>query len=544
MNYIVLVTSFILPVILLQKVNWISKNTSENDLYNLEEFDDDIIAAAIAATATDDDDGNVINTDIKNDDDDDDIYANAAAVAAAAVTINHERVLLTNDVSNIDINIFNNNDEDDDKGNIPSTTTKNENHNKRGHTRYDDDVNVDNNRNTNDDDNNDNTDDDDGSHDSNSNNDILLNMSSLSDINLSQKYESRRFKNILLDGGNAKAISYIGAFKAFADLGYFQNDQYTFTQISGTSTSCLMGFIMGLDIHPQILETLVYNLNVVAKLINFNIKYLLDDQFQQNSDEETSWFDNIKNSYNLLNKNNEFIKLWKYRNSPGLSTERALLKLIYSHILKKSPHYKKFKRNETLTFEKIYKITGHKLACFVTNLSKRTLVELSYTKTPNENILNAIYASLTIPGLFKPLQNDDFDILIDGSYLNSFPMSMVSSDNDQAKTLGLSLNVKTSPAAIFNEKPNHNKNLMEKQQNSKKLQNSQLNLKEIDTLEYVQLLHKLLLYKNQQQLQHQQYENDIIYLNSPIEALSYNISATMISMAINRAYLNVITFFK
>ncbi|ATZ81509.1 hypothetical protein DiNV_CH01M_ORF27 [Drosophila innubila nudivirus] len=460
MNYIVLVTSFILPVILLQKVNWISKNTSENDLYNLEEFDDDIIVAAAAAAAAtdDDDDGNVINTDIKNDDDDD-IYANTAAA------INHERVLLTNDVSNVDINIFNN-DDDDDKGNIPSTTTtttKNENHiniknNKRGHTR--DNVNVDNNnRNINDDDNNnnnnnnDNTDDDDGSgdgdgggsssssHDSNSNNDILLNMS---DINLSQKYEGRRFKNIILDGGNAKAISYIGAFKAFADLGYFQNDQYTFTQISGTSTSCLMGFIMGLDIHPQILETLVYNLNVVAKLINFNLKYLLDDQFQKNdkdSYEEISWFDNIKNSYNLLNKNNEFIKLWKYRNSPGLSTERALLKLIYSHILKKSPHYKKFKKIETITFKNIYKITGHKLACFVTNLSKQSLIELSYTKTPNENILNAIYASLTIPGIFKPLQNDDSDILIDGSYLNSFPISMVI-DNDDDTMMMMPITIK------------------------------------------------------------------------------------------------------
>ncbi|ATZ81510.1 patatin-like phospholipase-like protein [Drosophila innubila nudivirus] len=96
------------------------------------------------------------------------------------------------------------------------------------------------------------------------------------------------------------------------------------------------------------------------------------------------------------------------------------------------------------------------------------------------------------------------------------------------------------PAAFFNENPN------QRQQKSKTWQNSQLNLKEIDTFEYVQLLHKLLLFKNQQQLQqqHQQYERNIIYLNSPIETLSYNISSTMISMAINRAYLNVITFFK
>ncbi|AYP97910.1 DiNV CH01M ORF27-like protein [Mauternbach virus] len=541
MNYLVLVTSFILPAILLQKATWIWNGgiRSESDLYNL-----DIVI----------DDG---NDDVN---DDDGIISNPITIDVSA------------DISNAT----------DDVDIVPLREGGNNNNNNEATTIIDNDS------------------------CNNEHDDILLKLPA---IDLTEKYDGQRFKNIVLDGGNAKAISYIGAFKAFADLGYFQNDQYTFAQISGTSTSCLMGFIMALDIHPQILETLVYNLNVVSQVVNFNLKYLLDRLLQENDQNanETSWFENIKHSYNLLNRNNDFIRLWKYQNSPGLSNERALLRLLYNHILKKSPHYKKLKTFETITFNNIYKLTGHKIACFVTNLSKKSLIELSYNETPNENIFNAIYASLTIPGIFKPLQNDDSDILIDGAYLNNFPISIIDSRNTehmQLKTLGLSLNtesdlmpinnnddndnvaatattttmtntITTTTAAAAAAKNNNNNpikngksvNTMKNEANSnllknneknckhfvkkaKKLQNYTLNLKEIDTLEYAQLLHKLLLAKSQHYQQQQQQQGNkhlkqnIIYLDSPIEALSYNISSSMISMAINRAYLNVIKFFK
>jgi len=407
----------------------------------------------------------------------------------------------------------------------------------------------------------------------------------------------KKFETLNLDGGGAKVISHIGALKALMDLGYYTNDRYSFRQIVATSTSCLLGFLVSLDISPVKLETLVYDSETMThlpdtKLLEF-LRKISDvvisssttkksknptDQQSSPSSESTplsepptiepntsGWFSDLVKSYDIIAQTNRFVESWSDQNSPGLSNEVSLMQFIRNHLMIHSRHIQHFENIETITFADVTRITGHELTCYVTNLSKRSMLELSYNRTPNENILGAVYASMTIPGIYKPtIYEATGDLLIDGSYLNSFPVDLLPKETTSpSSTISISLKnhestilalaAKRSIATPLFVVPSDRKPINVKSESNKTpWWSSRLTLSNMDTFKYALLLHEFLLSINNDVrsivdtpsvLETNLPEPRIIALNSPIGTLEYNMTATRISQAINNGYLNTMTHF-
>ncbi|EKE04790.1 MAG: hypothetical protein ACD_20C00003G0017 [uncultured bacterium] len=79
------------------------------------------------------------------------------------------------------------------------------------------------------------------------------------------------------------------------------------------------------------------------------------------------------------------------------------------------------KGNEPVTFKDIKK----DLVIIATNISYTTFKEYSKSTTPDVEIAYAIRASISIPGFFKPIWEDD-ECLVDGDVINNFPIWLFS----------------------------------------------------------------------------------------------------------------------
>lgn len=251
------------------------------------------------------------------------------------------------------------------------------------------------------------------------------------------KLSNRHYNHLVFEGGGSRAIAYIGALKALKSLQYYRNGRYLFEKIGGTSSGCFMSFIVALDIDPLKIEALIHRIDIFTKSLNFDID-LLNSKIT--SDTTANWFKSLINSYKLIMRATKLVDLWQNNESPGLSSEEKFTQFIHEHILPLSPYARQFKKHKIITFYDIYKFSQHKLACFATRLTDRKLVEFSVMRTPKENVFKAMYASMTIPGIFKPLDDGYGNPLIDGSFINNFPITMNDSptyfSND---TLGFSL---------------------------------------------------------------------------------------------------------
>lgn len=429
-----------------------------------------------------------------------------------------------------------------------------------------------------------------------------------------QQHYKLQFQHLVLEGGGSRAISYVGALKALKDLQYYTNNRYRFEKIGGTSTGCFVGLIVALDIDPKKLESLIYKMDIITKNLNFDIN-LFDATTQQQSN-KYNWFQSIIKSYNLIVKVTQLIDLWQNNASPGLSSEEKFIYFIRRHLLPLSPHAKRFESRQIITFYELYKITRHQLTCFATRLIDQSLVEFSVSKSPKENIFKGVYASMTIPGIFKPLDDNCGSPLIDGSLVNNFPITMndIPSNNQISHTtLGLKLNDDNNNGGandddtdntnddddddddydyeymIYNKyknvKNNNNQNIDDNNNNhdddyddivtdaiiddnnddaegaTTEIHHVQapattttlqlrsatqpFKFKKLNTYDYATMLYTILLMRNNKMYTENPYNrNRIIYLNSPLKPLEFQIETQRIAFAIRRSYVKTITFFQ
>lgn len=354
---------------------------------------------------------------------------------------------------------------------------------------------------------------------------------SVENFELYTQQPSQKFKNLILEGGGAKAISYIGALKAFKNSGYYHDKRYTFENISGTSSGCLMGLFISLDIEPDKLETEVFANDIFSSISTFNLNLLtVTDEMiidKELDEMQKSWFSAFKNTYKLIVKVSKLLQLWSINKSPGLSTDQKYQKFITTVIFPMSPYKNLLEAN--MTFDDLYRLTGHRLTCYASRLKENTIVEFNAQSTPKEYVLKGVYASISIPGIFKPVTDNYGYPLVDGGVLNNFPIYDYDLNGiPSQETLGLSLN-------------NGNHDMHDRKALS--APTVQFQFSQISTYDYVLMLYSLI---NDEDIPlyilDSRNKNRIVYLDSPLQVLSTNIKSSILSLAINRAYFNTLVF--
>lgn len=344
--------------------------------------------------------------------------------------------------------------------------------------------------------------------------------------------EELKFDSLALEGGGSKSISYVGALLAFKEMGYYKEGLYKFNTIGGTSAGCFVSFLISLDVSPAALEELVYKMDIFQSSINFNVDLFDTNNAPEKSSSHT-WFNTIMKTFALITKARDIVDLWLDYDSPGLSTEEMFLRFLNDIIVPLSPHKAFIPDITRLTFYDLAEITNHNLRCFATQLNDKILYEFSVKRTPNEHVVKAIYASMALPGLFKPLNDGYGNTLVDGGLLYNFPITMNDRGNDiDKRTLGLSLNKKNDAGqSVIHKDPNVS------------ISGSKFAFTKLNTLEYIEAIYSVFTEKELHLYSNDPINNDrIIYLESPIKTLNLNIVDSLKSLAINKAYLNTISF--
>jgi len=116
---------------------------------------------------------------------------------------------------------------------------------------------------------------------------------------------------------------------------------------------------------------------------------------------------------------------------------------------------KKFYENKDSDFEKssvTFRDIDKDLIIIATDVSNGDFKEFSRVKTPDIEIAHAVRASVSIPGFFKPVWEND-KCLVDGDIINNFPVWKDSSDiiaNTNSKILEFRLEGTEKPKEISN----------------------------------------------------------------------------------------------
>lgn len=347
---------------------------------------------------------------------------------------------------------------------------------------------------------------------------------------------NEQYENLVLEGGGMKSVSYVGAMKAFLDHDYYRDGAYTFKNIAGTSAGCLFGFLISLDIHPNLLEELVYNTdfaNILFSPVVSDILNCLPPLHQSKAEQQpSSIFNLITFPYTVLKIAMNIIKLWTLDN-PGLDTPKHIITWLMMSVIPQSQYEDRI--NIDTTMDDLYHITGHNLTCFAARLNDNKILTYNRFTTPNKTIFDVMTDSMALPLLFKPsvdMPESPFPI-VDGGIFNNFPIGFFdTSDYLCSRTVGLSLQKNISDRNV---------------RSSVSVATTTTNdiSKKYSTLDYFTMLYSALMAREATFYSSDvRNRNRIVYLDSPLSTLSRDHEINILMMAINRAYLNTLKFLR
>lgn len=178
-------------------------------------------------------------------------------------------------------------------------------------------------------------------------------------------------KNILvLSGGGAKGIAFIGALRSLQNRGILSN----ITTYAGTSIGALILFLLNIGYTPDELYDFVKNFDF-SKLKSFNITTLLETY--------------------------------------GLDDGEKVKKFLIRFLMAK-------KLSPDITFEQLYEKTNKTLLVTSVNVNERHIEYFSHTTHPTMSIVQAIRMTTSIPFIFKPVTFNG-NTYIDGGCIDNFP---------------------------------------------------------------------------------------------------------------------------
>lgn len=324
-----------------------------------------------------------------------------------------------------------------------------------------------------------------------------------------------RYENLVLEGGGFKGLSYIGALKALKQYGYYVDDRYAFRNISGTSVGCLFGLFVALDIDPERLESLAYRTNFVELLDADDTADDLLFDFPRFSDYTIVGC--ARFAVRAVRYTIRVVKLWLSSKSPGLVSGTSLISWLMNKVVPLSRH----RIDPDITMNEFATLTNHDLTCYVTRLIDTELIRYNAEQSPNARLFDALYASISLPIVFKPLLDEHGRPLVDGGLLDNFPIYAYDHHDEKSRvTLGLSLHAAatTTKTTIVNER--------------------------VSSVSYIKHLISTMI--NGQPFF--AYATDprnrdrVVYLNSPLRSLDYDMTRSRVHDAIERAYRETVRF--
>ena len=195
-------------------------------------------------------------------------------------------------------------------------------------------------------------------------------------------YDKKTISHLVLSGGGGSGFIYLGALRYLQQENYLEHIKH----ISGTSIGSLFGAIFALNISMGDFEIFLKEKLKTLKKNNINFIELIDN-------------------FGLIDKENNF-----------------LFKII-------KEFFEKYNYN-TYTFLDLAKNKG--INILIQTLHFSTLKEFVFNidTTPNVLLLDAIYASMSLPFIFKPYKIGN-ELYIDGGVTNNIPIKSFYNINNE-----------------------------------------------------------------------------------------------------------------
>lgn len=261
-----------------------------------------------------------------------------------------------------------------------------------------------------------------------------------------QQHTKLQYTNLVFDG-NSQAIgitslAYIGALKALKETNLYNENlqRWRFRQIAGTSTGCLYALMTALQIDPDDMELAVYKDDFVERVFPLQRKDLFADAFTLDDINRSNAFFAYWNSLwsftRIMDRAFKLVVRWNHFNSPGIFTYTDVVESVM-------PILEKYKRVPVysvanVTFADFSNNYGVNLSCVAANLYDGRPFLFDTRHTPNVPVMMAVYAAMSIPGIYKLMQPSPLIgpyVLIDGSLaLRTQNLSRFYDDDDNSGT--------------------------------------------------------------------------------------------------------------
>ena len=202
----------------------------------------------------------------------------------------------------------------------------------------------------------------------------------------------RKIKHLVLSGGNVWGFNMVGILEEAIYTGFLHMDDVE--TIHATSVGSIMAALFALKIEPQLLHEYI-----------------------------------IKRPWDAVCKANRYSVLEIYDNRG----------IIHSGFIKDilSPILKSVDLPVDITLADFHKYNGIDFHIYSTELNRYELVDISFKTHPEWKLIDAVYASSSVPLFFSPLIRGD-KCYVDGGFFLNYPISKCNVENKD-EVLGISL---------------------------------------------------------------------------------------------------------
>jgi predicted acylesterase/phospholipase RssA len=205
-------------------------------------------------------------------------------------------------------------------------------------------------------------------------------------------------KNIVLPGGGALGIQFLGALEKLEMENFWKRDEIE--SIYGTSVGAIIGTFICLKYDWETLN-----------------KYII----------ERPWHESIK-----INPN----QLLNLYDKKGIF-DGDFFKVIFKSLLEAKD------LSINISLKELYEFSNIDLHIFTFNLNKFETIDLSHNTHPHLKLLDALHMSSAIPGLFVPFFDNDI-CYIDGGIKHNLPLNFCLNDHpNKDETLAINFLHKT-----------------------------------------------------------------------------------------------------
>ncbi|XP_066264734.1 uncharacterized protein [Branchiostoma lanceolatum] len=202
------------------------------------------------------------------------------------------------------------------------------------------------------------------------------------------------FENIVLEGGGAKGIAYIGACKVLEDAGIMPQIK----RFAGTSAGAITAALLAIGMtSEELLEELsAQNL----------LEVVLDTSWTK-----TSWIPGMQ----------RFGQLWDVIQNKGACPGNKFLEW-FGDILERNLKKRGLPLDRDVTFDQIYHVLGKELCIVAYNMNYNRESYFHVKTTPVLRVREAVRMSMSIPVVFQPYTLQSLFTYIDGGLAANFPL--------------------------------------------------------------------------------------------------------------------------